>query len=174
MEDIYFGLVIALTMIYIILAWVFSSYGWPLIIMFTIPLGLTGAIFGHGIMGLDLTILSLFGLFGLSGIVVNDSIILLSAYRHLRAASMPIHAAIVEASCERLRAVLLTSITTIAGLLPLVLETSTQAQFLIPMAVSISFGLAWSTLLILLVIPCLLSLYEDAATWFANRRGAVI
>jgi multidrug efflux pump subunit AcrB len=112
-------------------------------------------------MGIDLTILSLFGLFGLSGIVVNDSIILVSFYKHLRAQGMAVTEALVEASCLRLRAVLLTSLTTIAGLMPLLFETSFQAQFLIPMATSIAFGLAFSTVLVLLVIPSLLSLHES-------------
>jgi len=125
--DMLTGLFIALALIYIILAWVFGSYGWPLVVMSAIPFGLVGAIFGHLFMGIDLTILSLFGLFGLSGIVVNDSIILVTFYKHLRASGMAIKDAVVEAACQRLRAVLLTSFTTIAGLLPLLFETSLQA-----------------------------------------------
>jgi multidrug efflux pump subunit AcrB len=113
-------------------------------------------------MGIDLTILSLFGMFGLSGIVVNDSIILVTFYKHLRAGGMPIKEALVEAACQRLRAVLLTSLTTIAGLTPLLVEESYQAQFLIPMATSIAFGLGFATLLVLLVIPSLLSMHESA------------
>lgn len=154
------GLMVGLVMIYLILAWVFASYGWPLVVMAVIPFGLTGALFGHWLMGIDVTILSLFGLFGLSGIVVNDSIILVSFYKRLRGQGMAIEQALVEASCQRLRAVLLTSLTTIAGLTPLLFETSFQAQFLIPMATSIAFGLAFATLLVLLVIPSLLSIHE--------------
>ncbi|MEM1243603.1 MAG: efflux RND transporter permease subunit, partial [Pseudomonadota bacterium] len=161
LRDMSYGLILGLGLIYIVLAWVFSSYGWPVIIMLAIPLGLTGAIFGHLVMGLDLTILSLFGFFGLSGIVVNDSIILLSAYAQAKQTSKTISEAIIQASCQRLRAVILTSITTIAGLTPLLFETSLQAQFLIPMAAAISFGLAYSTLLILLFIPATLSVYES-------------
>jgi multidrug efflux pump subunit AcrB len=144
------------------LAWVFSSYGWPLVVMAVIPFGLTGALVGHWVMGIDLTILSLFGMFGLSGIVVNDSIILVTFYKHLRTAGMPIQEALVEAACQRLRAVLLTSLTTIAGLTPLLFEQSYQAQFLIPMATSIAFGLGFATVLVLLVIPSLLSMHESA------------
>jgi multidrug efflux pump subunit AcrB len=147
-------------MIYLVLAWVFASYGWPLVVMSVIPFGLVGAVVGHWLMGIDLTILSLFGLFGLSGIVVNDSIIVVIFFRQLRAQGMVTQEAIVEAACQRLRAVLLTSLTTIAGLTPLLFETSLQAQFLIPMAVSISFGLAFATVLVLLIVPTLLSLYE--------------
>ena len=162
------GLVVGLVMIYLILAWVFASYGWPLVVMAAIPFGLTGALFGHWLMGIDVTILSLFGLFGLSGIVVNDSIILVSFYKRLRGQGMEIGEALVEASCQRLRAVLLTSLTTIAGLTPLLFETSFQAQFLIPMATSIAFGLAFATLLVLLVIPSLLSIHESVHARFGR------
>lgn len=155
------GLGFGLILIYLILAWVFASYGWPLVVMTAIPFGITGALFGHWLLGIDLTILSLFGLFGLSGIVINDSIILVSFYKGLRAQGLPIAEALIEASCQRLRAVLLTSLTTIAGLTPLLFETSFQAQFLIPMATSIAFGLAFATLLVLLVIPSLLSMHES-------------
>ncbi|WP_127470055.1 efflux RND transporter permease subunit [Thiomicrorhabdus aquaedulcis] len=160
MADMKMGLMIGLAMIYIVLAWVFGSYGWPLVVMMAIPFGLVGAILGHWWMGLDMTILSLFGFFGLSGIVVNDSIILVSFYKQLRASGLSVNQALEEAAVQRVRAVLLTSLTTIAGLTPLLFETSLQAQFLIPMATAIAFGLMFSTLLILLVIPALLSVYE--------------
>jgi len=160
--DMLTGLYVALALIYIILAWVFGSYGWPLVVMITIPFGLVGAVAGHYFLGLDLTILSLFGLFGLSGIVVNDSIILVTFYKQLRQKGMQVKHAVIEAACQRLRAVLLTSFTTIAGLLPLLFEKSLQAKFLIPMAVSISFGLAFATFLVLFFVPALLSIYEDA------------
>lgn len=156
------GVVIALVLIYLILAWVFSSYLWPLAVMAILPFGIIGAIFGHWVMGLNLTLLSFFGFFGLSGIVVNDSIILVTAYRRLRQDNMKMQQAIVEASVTRLRAVLLTSLTTIAGLTPLVFETSLQAQFLIPMAVSISFGLMFATFLVLIIVPILLYSIEHA------------
>jgi multidrug efflux pump subunit AcrB len=162
LADMRKGMMLGLVLIYLILAWVFSSYGWPLVVMAVIPFGLTGALVGHWVMGIDLTILSLFGMFGLSGIVVNDSIILVTFYKHLRAGGMPIKEALVEAACQRLRAVLLTSLTTIAGLTPLLFEESYQAQFLIPMATSIAFGLGFATLLVLLVIPSLLSMHESA------------
>ena len=162
MADMKKGVMLGLVLIYLVLAWVFSSYGWPLVVMTAIPFGLVGALFGHWVMGLHVTILSLFGLFGLSGIVVNDSIILVSFYKRLRTSGMALREALEEAACQRLRAVLLTSLTTIAGLTPLLFETSLQAQFLIPMATSIAFGLAFATLLILLFVPALLSVYEDA------------
>jgi len=163
LDDMLRGALFALVLIYLVLAWVFSSYGWPLLVMAIIPLGLVGAIWGHFWMGLDLTILSLFGFFGLSGIVVNDSIILVVFYRKLREQGMAMKAAVTEAACQRLRAVMLTSLTTIGGLLPLLFETSLQAQFLIPMAATIAFGLAFATVIVLLMIPALLCLYERAA-----------
>ena len=159
--DMKLGSMIALALIYIILAWVFASYAKPLVVMAAIPFGITGAIFGHYIMGTELTILSMFGIIGLSGIVVNDSIILVTVYQELREKGIEVSKAIEQAAKSRLRAVILTSLTTIAGLTPLLFETSVQAQFLIPMAVSITFGLAFATLLVLLVIPALLSYQES-------------
>tara|TARA_R110002072_G_scaffold163353_2_gene315832 strand:+ start:10186 stop:13371 length:3186 start_codon:yes stop_codon:yes gene_type:complete len=169
-KDMGLGAMIGFTLIYIILAWVFGSYSWPIAVLIAIPLGISGAILGHWLLGLDLTMLSWFGFFGLSGIVINDAIILVTFYRELRQQGQPAKQAIVDASCQRLRAVLLTSLTTIAGLLPLLFETSLQAQFLIPMAVSISFGLAYATVLILFVIPAILSIIEEHADKKAKRK----
>ncbi|GIT24393.1 MAG: hypothetical protein CM1200mP41_04370 [Gammaproteobacteria bacterium] len=122
-------------------------------------------------MNIDLTILSMFGFFGLAGIVINDSIILVMFYKQLRESGMTADAAVIEAACQRLRAVLLTSLTTIAGLTPLLFETSLQAQFLIPMATSIAFGLAFSTFLVLLLVPALLLIYERGLNIF--RLGVI-
>ncbi len=171
LTDMKHGLLLALALIYLVLAWVFASYGWPLVIMTAIPFGVIGAVVGHYVMGIDLTILSLFGLFGLSGIVVNDSIILVTFYKRLRDEGLAVREAIIEAACQRLRAVLLTSMTTIAGLTPLLFETSLQAQFLIPMAVSISFGLAFATVLVLIVIPSQLAIYEATVERLRMARG---
>lgn len=168
LADMKAGLMLALALIYIILAWVFAAWSWPLVVMLAIPLGLTGAIFGHLLTGLDLTVLSLFGLFGLSGIVINDSIVLVTFYKGLREKGMAVRDAIIEAACQRLRAVLLTSLTTIGGLTPILFETSLQARFLIPMATSIVFGLAYGTLLILVIIPVLLSLLEENSLKLKN------
>ncbi len=161
MADMRMGLLLGLALIYLILAWVFAHYGWPLIIMLTIPFGLGGAIFGHWVMGLDLTVLSLFGLFGLSGIVVNDSIILTEFYRHQREKGVAVREALINAATLRFRAILLTSLTTIGGLSGLMAEGSLQAQFLIPMATSITFGLAVTTLVTLFWLPAMLSFYES-------------
>jgi multidrug efflux pump subunit AcrB len=174
LEDMRYGLIIGLTLIYLVLAWIFASYGWPLVVMSAIPFGLIGALFGHLVMGIDLTILSLFGLFGLSGIVINDSIILVSFYQKLLEQGMSMHDALVEASCQRLRAVILTSLTTIAGLVPLLFETSLQALFLIPMATAIAFGLAFSTILVLLIIPVLLSYHEDLHHYMKHLKNRLL
>lgn len=171
MADMRTGLVIGLGLMYVVLAWVFASWSLPLIVMAIIPFALVGALLGHWIMGLQLTILSLFGLFGLSGIVVNNAIILVAFYNQQRQKGLEIQEALNEAAVQRVRAVLLTSLTTIGGLLPLLFETSLQAQFLIPMATSIAFGLGLSTLLVLFVIPALLSWLEQFREWRAQRRG---
>lgn len=172
LADMRNGLILGLALIYLILVWVFGSWGWPLVVMTAIPLGLAGAIFGHWVMGIDLTILSMFGLFGLSGIVVNNAIILVSLYSELRAKGMDLHDALIEAACGRLRAVLLTSLTTIGGLTPLLFETSLQAQFLIPMATSIAFGLGFATLLVLFFIPALLYMLESVKARLSRTEGA--
>lgn len=173
-SDMKKGALFAMAMIYIVLAWVFGSYSWPLVVMAIIPFGLVGALLGHYLMGITPTILSMFGLFALSGIVVNDSIILVVFYKQLRAKGMALQEAIIEASCARLRAVMLTSLTTIAGLTPLMFETSIQAQFLIPMAVSISFGLAFATFLVLFMVPVLLSLIEGAKRRIGYQSDVVV
>jgi multidrug efflux pump subunit AcrB len=116
---------------------------------------------GHWLLGIDLTLLSLFGLFGLSGIVVNNAIILVSMYQELRHEGLDVERALVEAACSRLRAMLLTSATTVVGLGPLIFETSLQAQFLIPMAVSLAFGVGFATVLVLVFTPALLSAHES-------------
>jgi multidrug efflux pump subunit AcrB len=171
LSDMRTGLLIGLGLMYVVLAWVFASWSLPLIVMAIIPFALVGALIGHWLMGLQLTILSLFGLFGLSGIVVNNAIILVAFYEQQRKKGLSITEALNEAAVQRVRAVMLTSLTTIGGLLPLLFETSLQAQFLIPMATSIAFGLGLSTLLVLLVVPALLSWLEEFREWRASRSG---
>lgn len=171
LADMQTGLIIGLGLMYVVLVWVFASWSLPVIVMAIIPFALVGALIGHWLMGLQLTILSLFGLFGLSGIVVNNAIILVAFYNQQRKKGLGITEALNEAAVQRVRAVMLTSLTTIGGLLPLLFETSLQAQFLIPMATSIAFGLGLSTLLVLLVIPALLSWLEQFREWRAQRHG---
>ena len=171
-DDMLVGLVIALVLIYIILTWVFASWSIPLVIMLTMPLGVIGAVVGHWLMGKEMSILSFFGVFALMGIIVNDSIVLVQYYQLLRREEPNERPdrQIVDAACRRLRAVLVTSLTTIGGLLPLMFETSPQAQFLIPMAISVCFGLMFATLLILLFTPACLSYHQQAAAFLRNMR----
>ena len=155
------GFSLALMVIYLLLASQFRSYVQPVIIMMAIPFGLIGAIIGHLIMGLSFTIISIFGIVALSGIVVNDSLILIDFINRATRGGMPVEDAVLQSGRARFRPVLLTSITTVAGLLPLLLERSFQAQFLIPMAVSISFGLIAATFLTLLYVPALYLIVND-------------
>ncbi|SES89189.1 efflux RND transporter permease subunit [Marinobacter segnicrescens] len=170
LNDMKVGAIAGLALMYVVLVWVFASWTTPLIVMAIIPFALIGAMLGHWLMGLKLTVLSLFGLFGLSGIVVNNAIILVSFYQAERRKGLAVNEALNEAVVQRVRAVILTSLTTIGGLLPLMFETSLQAQFLIPMAASITFGLALATVLVLVVIPALLSLLEQFHEWRAPTR----
>lgn len=170
--DMQAGTMVALVAIYIILAWVFRSYWTPIGIMAVIPFGLVGALLGHYLLGFDLTVLSMVALLGLSGIVVNDSIVLVEAFQERRAAGESVYAALVNASVDRLRAVLLTSVTTIFGIVTLLFETDLQAQFLKPMAVTIVFGLMASTIIVLVLVPSVLMIAEDLARLFGRRRTA--
>jgi multidrug efflux pump subunit AcrB len=159
--DLQLGAIIAVAVIYIILAWFFGSYWSPIAVMLIIPFGIVGAVFGHWIMGFKLTILSFIGLLGLSGILVNDSIILVARLNERIKKGNDFAQAAIGASLDRLRAVMLTSLTTIGGLLPLLFETSRQAQFLLPMAITIVFGLALSTFLVLFLVPALVGVGND-------------
>ena len=159
-EDMKIGVLIGLASIYIILAWTFASYVRPVVVMAIIPMGLVGAVLGHLLLGYNFSMLSLTALIGLSGIVVNNSIILVNTMER-RAESEPLADAIVNGTCDRLRPVILTSATTIGGLTPLLFEKSLQAQFLIPMAVTIVFGLGCAAVLVLSVIPALMAVQED-------------
>ena len=139
--------------------------------MSAIPLGLTGALLGHAVMGLHINPMSLLGLFTLTGIIVNDSIILLSAYKRLVAEGVPPEQAIEDAACLRLRPVLLTSVTTVAGLFPLMLEQAPIAAMFTPLAAAICFGLAYGTVLVLVVIPVMLSLVISGSERLAKAMG---
>lgn len=155
-----FGSVLALILIYLILAWVFASYLWPLAIMTAIPFGLTGAIVGHWLMGIDVGAMSLLAFFALTGIVVNDGIVLIEFLKAELEAGRPLKESLEAAVRARFRAVMLTSLTTIAGLMSLMFVTSTLAMYVTPIAVTLCFGLMFSTLLVLLVIPALILLLE--------------
>ena len=153
---------------YLLLVFEFSSYLQPLIILAIVPFGLVGAIFGLAFMGLPLTLFSMFGMVTLAGVVVNDSIVMVDFINQCIRAGMPVKETLMTAGSRRLRAVFLTSVTTIAGLLPMLSEKSLQAQALIPMATSLAFGLLASTCLVLLVVPFLYKFY--AVTTFTKEQ----
>ncbi|WP_111498551.1 efflux RND transporter permease subunit [Marinobacter bohaiensis] len=152
---------IAMLVIYMLLAIPLKSYVQPLLIMTAIPFGIVGALLGHWLNDLSLGILSLNGIIALSGVVVNDSLLLVSRYNDLRRGGMDRKQAIVESATSRMRAVILTSATTFAGLYPLLGETSHQAQFLIPAAVSLAYGILFATVITLILIPVLLRIQTD-------------
>ena len=158
--DMKLGMLIGLAGMYVVFAWAFGNYIRPIVVMVVIPMGFIGAAFGHWILGYNLTILSMVGLIGLSGIIINGSIILVTTIDE-KIQNSDLIDAIVEASCIRLRPILLTSVTTIGGLMPLLFERSIQAQFLIPMAITIVFGLGVATLLILFVVPSFIATLND-------------
>ena len=168
--DMSAGAITGLLAIYIVLAWVFANFSRPLVVMSIIPFGFVGTVLGHLALGFDITILSMIGLLGLSGILVNNSIILVRTVDDHLGEDTPLQEAIVAACRDRLRPVLLTSLTTIGGLFPLLFETSFQAQFLIPMAITIVFGLAVATLIVLVLIPALLVIDEDIRALFRRSR----
>ena len=147
--------------IFLILASLFKSYSQPLLVMSVIPFGIIGSIWGHIIMGYNISIISMIGIVALSGIVVNDSLVLIDFINRERKEIKDVDEAILTSGKNRFRAVILTTITTIFGLLPLILEKSLQAKFLIPMAISITFGLAFATTITLLLIPCFYSILEE-------------
>ncbi|QDS92519.1 Multidrug resistance protein MdtB [Roseimaritima multifibrata] len=153
------GFAVAITAMFVLLVLQFRSYVQPLLILAIIPFGMIGAVWGHALLGLPLTLFSMFGLVALAGVVVNDSIVLIDFINHRVRDGMPIRQALLEAGVRRFRPVMLTSMTTIAGLLPLLTEKSFQAQLLIPMAVSLAFGLMLATTLVLLLIPILYMIY---------------
>jgi multidrug efflux pump subunit AcrB len=160
LNDLMMGAVIAMALIYIILAWVFSSYTWPLAVMMAIPLALTGALFGLQLMGMNLGVMSILGLFTLAGVIVNDSIILVSNFKTQRENGLAPALAAEKATLSRLRAVILTSVTTALGLMPMLLESSPMGEAMAPLAAVISFGIIYGTTLILLVIPATLCALE--------------
>ncbi len=158
-------------LIYILLAIPFKSYSQPIIVMSVIPFGLVGAVIGHWIMGMDLTLLSFMGMLALSGVVVNDSLVLVDYINQKRKQGVDLKTAVYNAGGRRFRPVLLTSLTTFAGLMPLLFEKSTQAQFLIPMAISLGFGILFATLITLFIVPVNYLILEDIKQYFRNYRS---
>ncbi len=164
------GFSLALFAIFALLAIPFRSYTQPLIIMAVIPFGIVGAILGHLIMGFNLSMLSLFGIVALTGVVVNNSLLLIDRINtNRRESGVALERAVSAAAERRFRPILLTSLTTFIGLAPMILETSVQAQFLIPMAISLAFGILFATGITLILIPCLYMMLEDIRALFGLR-----
>jgi multidrug efflux pump subunit AcrB len=167
LQSLYGGFALALMAIYFLLAVPFRSYGQPLVVMASIPFGIVGAVLGHLLMGYSLSVMSLMGMVALSGVVVNGALVLI-AYANQRRRQLGESAseAIYQATLRRFRPVLLTTLTTFGGLAPMIFETSRQARFMIPMALSLGYGILFATAICLVLVPCLYSLMEDVKRWF--------
>ena len=159
-------------MIYALLAIPLKSYLQPLIVMSAIPFGFIGAILGHWAFGLELSIMSMFGFVALTGVVVNDNLVLIDFINRRRGDGIATMQAVAESGVVRFRPILLTSLTTCASLTPLLLERSVQAMFLIPMAVSLAFGVLFATTISLLLVPCSYLILDDIVRVF--RRPATV
>ncbi|WP_281214335.1 efflux RND transporter permease subunit [Shewanella insulae] len=160
------GFFFAMFTIYALMAIPLKSYSQPLIIMSVIPFGIIGALFGHFILGLSMSVLSLCGIVALAGVVVNDSLILVDFVNRARAQGLPLKEAAIDAGCYRFRAIILTSMTTFVGLVPIILERSLQAQIVIPMATSLAFGILFSTVVTLVLVPVLYIILNDIRRLF--------
>lgn len=171
-EQILFFLA-AMILVYILLAVPLKSYGQPLIIMSVIPFSLTGAIWGHFLLGIDLSMMSTFGLIAAAGVVINDSLVMTDFVNQRRAQGYSVREAVTEAGSARFRAITLTSITTFVGVLPIMFETSLQAAFVIPMAVALGFAVLYATLVTLILVPCLYLILLDLAKPFGKAKRLV-
>ncbi|MCH9688574.1 MAG: efflux RND transporter permease subunit [Deltaproteobacteria bacterium] len=173
MGSLFAGGQMALVAIFALLAIPFRSYTQPIIVMAAIPFGVVGAIIGHVIMGFELSMISAMGIVALSGVVVNDSLVLVDAANGYRRDGRPVFQAIHAAGVRRFRPILLTSLTTFLGLIPMITETSAQAQFLIPMAVSLGFGVLFATFIILLLVPSYYLVLHDLLGWLGRDEPVV-
>ena len=172
LSDALLGLILCLTGIYLCLVWIFGSWTRPVVVMSVIPFGLVGAVFGHWVWDMPLSMFSIVGLIGMSGIIINDSIVLISAIDE-HAQTKPLHRAIIDGAADRFRAVTLTTLTTVLGLAPLLYENSSQALFLKPTVITLAFGLAFGMVLVLLVVPAVMAVQADVGRAFRSlRRGA--
>ena len=165
------NLVLAMLAMYALIAVAFKSYLQPLVILSAVPFGMFGAVIGHLVLGYDLSFLSMFGLVALTGVVVNDSLVLIDAVNRLREEGLGLLESVVGGVTRRVRPVVLTSLTTFFGLMPIILERSSQSQWLVPMALSLGFGVLFVTGIALVLVPCLYVMTEDlkrGARWFVD------
>ena len=165
--------IIGMLLVYILLAIPLKSYSQPLIVMSVIPFSLVGALWGHLAFGLDLSLFSLYGIIAAAGVVINDSLVMTDFVNQSRKAGHSIKEAVIEAGCARFRAITLTSITTFVGVLPIMFETSLQAMFVIPMAVSLGFAVVFATLITLLLVPCLYIILTDIGNVFGKGGNLI-
>ena len=164
----YFGLAIAV--IYSLLAIAFRRYIQPLIVLVAIPFGIIGALIGHILLGYDLSLVSFMGVIALSGVVINDSLIMIDYANRNRKKFDSAFETISQAGLRRFRPIMLTTATTFGGLMPLIFERSLQAQYIIPMAISLGFGILFSTAIILILVPCLYMILEDMTSIFRRSK----
>ena len=164
----------AMIMVYILLAIPLKSYGQPIIIMSVIPFSLTGALWSHFLLDLDLSLMSTFGLIAAAGVVINDSLVMTDFINQRRAEGYSILDAARQAGCARFRAITLTSITTFAGVLPILFETSLQAKFVIPMAAALGSSVLYATLVTLILVPCLYLILQDISNAFKWLFGSAV
>ncbi len=174
MHSLMMGLMFALLVIYAMLAIPFNSFIQPFIIMLSIPFGIVGAVIGHMIMGYSLSVMSTFGVVALSGVVINDSLVLIDFANRRRRVGETCHDAICHAGIHRFRPILLTTLTTFGGLAPMIFETSRQARFLIPMALSLGFGILFATVITLILVPCFYLVVEDLRKTIGLRDHQVL
>ena len=166
------GFVLCLLGIYLVLAWVFASWTRPMVVMAIIPFGLVGAIWGHALWDVPMSLFTVVGLIGMTGIIINDSIVLVTTVDEY-AEERGLIPAIIDGTCDRLRPVLLTTLTTVLGLTPLLYETSADAQFLKPTVITLVYGLGFGMVIVLLVVPAILAMQQDIAKQFTALRRAL-
>jgi len=170
-NSLWSGFSMAMLIIYALLAIAFSSYTQPIIVLSAIPFGIVGAVMGHILLSYDLSVVSLMGVIALSGVVVNDSLIMID-YANKQRETLSVYEAIHEAGLRRFRPIMLTTLTTFGGLTPIILETSSQAEYLIPMAISLGFGIVFATSIILVIVPCLYLILEDVSLLI--KKGQIV
>jgi len=164
----YMGL--AMLIVYALMAIPFRSYFQPLLVLTAVPFGIMGAIFGHAIFDWQISMFSLLGVIAAAGVVVNDNLVLIDRINQYRASGHTLVESLLEGGHDRFRPIILTSLTTFVGLLPIMFETSVQAQFMIPMVISLAFGVLFATGVTLLLVPCLYLLGEQIAARVLFRR----
>ena len=173
LDEALISFVLCILGIYLTLAWVFASWFRPMVIMLIIPFGLIGALWGHYVYGIALSMFSIIGLIGMTGIIINDSIVLISTFNEYKK-KMDSIGAIIKATCDRLRPILLTTLTTVFGLAPLLFEQSRDAQFLKPTVITLVFGLGFGMLILLIIVPVFIAVQHDIYKYYKSFMRFVI